>query len=559
MCRYQLYLTGPIKIYKLAERYYCRQPNEFFIHMNDHNTDLLAALDSTNAWPFVEAKKILAHIGGKVPTKGYVLFETGYGPSGLPHIGTFGEVLRTVMVQKAFERIAPHIPTKLLCVSDDMDGMRKVPDIIPNRDQYLKYIGLPLTKIPDPFGTHESYGHNMNARLRAFLDKFGFEYEFMSATDSYHNGTFNEMLLKTLENYEKILDIMLPTLGEDRRKTYSPFLPICAETGHVLQVAIQEYNKKDTTITYQNELGNTITSEVTNGKCKLQWKPDFGMRWAALDVDFEMYGKDHLVNGPIYTRICRALGGKAPHQIYYELFLDEEGGKISKSKGNGLTIDEWLKYGTKDSLSYFMYLSPQKAKKLYFDVIPKCVDDYLNQVRAYHIEVDATKKFDNPVFHIHNGQVPKVDFSFSYSLLLNLVSACGSEERDVIVGYIKKCEAGIDIEHSSLVAELIEKAINYYHDFVKPNKKYRAPNDVEKVAMLKLAEILSNMTNDSTAEELQTQVYTVGRESGLELRNWFAALYEVLLGESQGPRFGSFIKLYGIAKTIELIRGRCHE
>jgi lysyl-tRNA synthetase class 1 len=516
--------------------------------------DVETALAS-NAWPFKEAKAVLKHIGNKLPKKGYVLFETGYGPSGLPHIGTFGEVVRTTMVRKAFEKISD-MPTRLFCISDDMDGMRKVPDVIPNSGEYKKYIGLPLTNIPDPFGTHESYGHNMNARLRAFLDGFGFEYEFLSATECYKNGAFNEMLLKSLDLYEEIMDVMLPTLGEERQKTYSPFLPVCPETGHVLQVPILEYDKKQGTITYKNENGNLITSEVTNGKCKLQWKPDFGMRWAAFDVDFEMYGKDHLVNGPIYTKICKAIGGKAPHQSYYELFLDEKGEKISKSKGNGLTIDEWLRYATKDSLSYFMYLSPQKAKKLYFDVIPKCVDEYLNFARSYYTQ-DKTKQLENPLFHIHDGNVPKIDFNFSYALLLNLVSACGSEERSVITGYIKHAEAGIDVDHNPLVAELVDKAINYYHNFIKPNKKYRTATDLEKPALKRLAEELTKMSDEDSAETLQNKVYEIGRESGMEIKDWFTALYEVLLGASQGPRFGSFIKLYGIEKTIELIKGKC--
>ncbi len=516
--------------------------------------DLEQALAS-NAWPFKEAKAILAHIGNKLPKKGYVLFETGYGPSGLPHIGTFGEVVRTTMVRKAFELISG-MPTRLLCVSDDMDGMRKVPDIIPNSSDYLKYIGLPLTNIPDPFGMHESYGHNMNARLRAFLDGFGFEYEFLSATDCYKNGTFDEMLIKCLHHYEDIMNIMLPTLGEERQKTYSPFLPVCPETGHVLQVPIIEYDKNQGTITYKNETGNIITSLVTGGKSKLQWKPDFGMRWAAFDVDFEMYGKDHLVNGPIYTKICKAIGGKAPHQSYYELFLDENGEKISKSKGNGITIDEWLRYATKDSLSYFMYLSPQKAKKLYFDIIPKCMDEYLALARSYS-EQEVKKQLENPLFHIHGNKIPNIDFDFSYALLINLVSASGSEERSVITGYIKNAEAGIDANHSPLISELVDKAINYYHDFVKPYKKFRSANELEKNAMLKLVSELGKMSDEDTSESLQNKVYQIGRESGMELKDWFKAIYEVLLGSSQGPRFGSFIKLYGVNKTIELIKKNC--
>lgn len=505
----------------------------------------------SNAWPFVEARAILEKIQHRTPSKGYVLFETGYGPSGLPHIGTFGEVVRTTMVRKAFQVISD-IPTRLLCVSDDMDGMRKVPDVIPNPCEYKKYIGLPLTKIPDPFGTHESYGHHMNARLRSFLDRFGFEYEFASATEYYQSGKFNEMLLKALNKYEEIMHIMLPTLGEERQKTYSPFLPICPETGHVLQVPVLQYDKDAGTITYQNELGNIITSEVINGKCKLQWKPDFGMRWAALDVDFEMYGKDHLVNGPIYTKICKVLGGTSPHQSYYELFLDENGQKISKSKGNGLTIDEWLRYGTKDSLSYFMYLAPQRAKKLYFDVIPRCVDEYLDSLRTYHSATDE-EKIASPAYHIHNGNVPKIAFEFSYSLILNLVSASGSDNPDVIRGYVSRCNKDIDIEASTIVEELVERAINYYHDFIKPQKSYRKPSPLEKSLLSRLSAALQEMPEDLDAEEFQKVVYTIGRESEMELKHWFKAIYEVLLGQSQGPRFGSFIKLYGVKKTIELI------
>jgi lysyl-tRNA synthetase class 1 len=514
-------------------------------------------INALKAWPMQEARAILEKIGGKKPDKGYVLFETGYGPSGLPHIGTFGEVVRTTMIRKAFEQISD-IPTRLFCVSDDMDGMRKVPDIIPNSAEYKKYLGLPLTKVPDPFGTHESYGHNMNARLRNFLDGFGFEYEFFSATECYKSGMFNDALIMALQKYEEIMEIMLPTLGEERQQTYSPFLPICPETGHVLQVPILEYDKSAGTITYKNELGNLITSSVTDGHCKLQWKPDFGMRWTAFDVDFEMYGKDHLVNGPIYTKISQALGSKGPHQMYYELFLDEKGQKISKTKGNGLTIDQWLRYGTQDSLSYFMYLSPQRAKKLYFDAIPKCVDEYLSFARALPQQTEE-EVLENPLYYIHTvrgQQVPKVDFDFSYSLLLNLVSASGSESREVIIGYITKCEPGIDI-NNQVVCELVERAINYYHDFIKPFKVFREPTELERNALMTLASELGEVSDGDDAEMMQSKVYKVGRESGLELKNWFKAIYEVLLGSSQGPRFGSFIKLYGVQKTIELIKTRC--
>ncbi|MFN5382779.1 MAG: lysine--tRNA ligase [Alphaproteobacteria bacterium] len=515
------------------------------------------AASNCNAWPFQEARALYDYIGKKTPDKGYVLFETGYGPSGFPHIGTFGEVVRTIMVKDAFNKMYPDIPTRLYCVSDDMDGMRKVPDVIPNPENFKQYIGLPLTKVPDPFGTHESYGHHMNYRLRTFLDTFGFKYEFLSATDCYVNGTFNEMLHNVIDSYAKIMDIMLPTLGEERQQTYSPFLPVDPESGEVLQVSVTNVDKQNYTITYQNKSGKTITSEVTNGKTKLQWKPDFGMRWAAFDVDFEIYGKDHLVNGPIYTKICRAIGGKGPYQTFYELFLDEKGQKISKTKGNGITIDEWLKYATAESLAYFMYLSPKKAKRLYFDVIPKCVDEYLHYLRSYHATEEVVKRYENPVYHIHQGHPPKINFSISYSLLINLVSACGSEDEGVIRGYIKNSEPNLDEDESGILDALIQRAINYYHDFIKPNKKYREATEKEKSAMSALANALEAFDDSATQDELQNKVYEIGKEFEIDLKAWFKGLYEVLLGAEQGPRFGSFIKLYGVQKTIELLRSKC--
>jgi len=507
----------------------------------------LAKAVESRAWPFLEAEAILKKINHTTPKKGYVLFETGYGPSGLPHIGTFGEVARTSMVRFAFEQISD-IPTRLFCISDDMDGMRKVPDNIPSPELYKQYIGLPLTKIPDPFGTAESYGHNMNARLCAFLDAFNFNYEFISSSDYYKDGGYNDAILKVLANYEKVMDIMLPTLGAERQATYSPFLPVCQKTGKVLQVAVTSIDKEAGTITYRDEEGELITHGVTDGLCKLQWKPDLGMRWAALDVDFEMYGKDHLVNGPIYTRICQAIGGKAPHQMFYELFLDETGQKISKSKGNGITIDEWLKYAPQESLSLFMYQSPQKAKKLYFDVIPKQVDEYLIYLQKYEAETDEVKRLANPVYFIHNGAPPQYRGGISFSLLLNLVSACNTDDQSVIWGYIKRqCS-----EEDQLLHHMMGKAIHYYNDFIKPHKKFRAPTEVERVAMLKLAERLASM-HQSSAEEIQNMVYSIGTESELELKQWFSCLYQVLLGADQGPRFGSFIHLYGVQETIDMI------
>lgn len=516
-----------------------------------------------NAWPFQEATNILHNIGYKTPPKGYVLFETGYGPSGLPHIGTFGEVVRTIMVMTAF-KILSNIPTKLFCVSDDMDGMRKIPDTIPNKEEYKKYIGLPLTAIPDPFGIHQSYGHNMNARLRGFLDHFGFKYEFLSSTECYKRGVFNEFLLKILEHYDEIMDIMLPTLGEERQKTYSPFLPICPYTGCVLQVPIVARNTERAEIAYINPHGDgeEITwVSILNGHCKLQWKPDFGMRWAAFDVDFEMYGKEHYTNGKIYTDICKALGGKGPTQMFYELFLDEQGEKISKSKGNGLTIDEWLRYAPKEGLALFMYIAPRKAKRLYFDVIPKYTDDYITYLRKYHEETDIIKKMTNPVFHIHNGDVPQQpELDVSYSLLVNLVNACNTDNESVIMEYLKKT-IGYNAKSTTnnyMLKMMINGAINYYRDFVEDKKVYKKPNNHEREALKRLAHELHqlNKNQQRDAQFIQNMIYNVGNESGFETKQWFCALYEILLGASAGPRFGSFVTLLGIAETIKLIENK---
>ena len=521
--------------------------------MTQEKNFLDQALNS-NAWPFQEAKKILEQrLGEKVPSKGYVLFETGYGPSGLPHIGTFGEAVRTTMVMQAFKKISGGMPTKLFCVSDDMDGMRKVPDTIPNKKEYEKYFDLPLTEIPDPFGKEESYGHYMNKKLKSFLDKYGFEYEFKSATEYYKSGIFNEYLIRALHKYDEIMAVMLPTLGPERRATYSPFMPVCAKTGKVLQVPVIARDTAKNTIKYKDLYGEIVETEVTDGKCKLQWKPDFGMRWAAFDVDFEMYGKDHLANGPIYTKICKILGGKSPHQMFYELFLDEKGQKISKSKGNGITIEEWLKYAPKESLALYMYQSPKKAKKLYFDVIPKSVDEYLAHQIKFHQETDVEKHLINPLYHIHNGEIPKPESRLiTYSLVLNLVSACNTENEQVIFGYLKNFDNSLNDEAALFTKGLVKFAINYYKDFIKPYKKYKNPTDKERAALSELALFLKS-GNDLDATTIQNKVYEIGKNHEFELKEWFCAIYEILLGSSKGPRVGTFIKLYGTEKTIELI------
>ena len=516
-------------------------------------TDKLQKAIDSKAWPFLEAAKILKRIDGKTPKKGYVLFETGYGPSGLPHIGTFGEVARTTMVRNAFTYLAPDIPTKLFAVSDDLDGLRKVPDNIPNQDMVKEHLGKPLTNIPDPFGTHNSFGEHMNSRLCGFLDSFGFDYEFKSATELYNLGAYDENLLQILEKFDDIMNIMLPTLGEERQKTYSPFMPISPATGNVLQVPTISRDLEKGVIKFEDEDGQVKEVPVTSGGCKLQWKPDFGTRWAALDVDFEMYGKDHNANARIYSAICKVAGGTAPEQYMFELFLDEKGEKISKSKGNGISMEQWLRYAPQESLSYYMYQNPRKAKRLYFDVIPKAVDEYLSFLGKFHEQTEE-EQLKNPVWHIHNGNPPKPESPLTFALLLNLASVCHAEDSAILWGFIENYAKGANPENSPYLDKLVKHALNYYQDFVKPNKQYRKADEKERAALAKLAESLRAAPEGSSASDLQNHVYAVGKEFEFEnLRDWFKALYEILLGQSQGPRFGSFIELYGKDKTAELI------
>ncbi|KUF12795.1 lysine--tRNA ligase [Pseudoponticoccus marisrubri] len=507
---------------------------------------------SAKAWPFEEARRILKRYEKAPPEKGHVLFETGYGPSGLPHIGTFGEVLRTTMIRRAFETLSD-IPTRLICFSDDMDGMRKVPGNVPNAEMLHEHLQKPLTAVPDPFGTHESFGHHNNAMLRRFLDTFGFEYEFYSATEFYKSGKFDEILLRAAERYDDLMKIMLKSLREERRQTYSIFLPIHPETGRVLYVPMKHVDAAKGEITFDDEDGREWTLPVTGGQVKLQWKPDFGARWAALDVDFEMYGKDHSTNTPIYDGICRVLGNRPPEHFTYELFLDDKGQKISKSSGNGISIDEWLSYASTESLSYFMFQKPKTAKRLYFDVIPKAVDEYHQQLRAYATQEPA-QQLNNPVHHIHAGKVPASDMVVTFSMLLNLASASSAEDKETLWGFIRKYAPDATPETHPGMDQAAGHAVRYFQDFVKPSKVFRAPTEQEHAAMLDLAERLRTHDGSHDDEELQSLVFAVGKAHGFEpLRDWFKALYEVLLGQSQGPRFGGFIALYGVAETIALI------
>ncbi len=515
-------------------------------------SDLRDAALSSKAWPFEEARKLLKRFEKTPPEKGYALFQTGYGPSGVPHIGTFGEVARTTMVRRAFEEMSD-IPTKLICFSDDMDGLRKVPGNVPHQEQMTQDLHLPLTKVRDPFGTHESFGAHNNARLNAFLNSFGFEYEFASSTEYYTSGKFDGMLLQALARFDNLMEIMLPTLGEERRATYSPFMPVSPKTGHVLQVPTLERNVEKGTIVYEEPDGERIEVPVTGGHVKMQWKPDWAMRWAALDVDYEMSGKDLIDSVTQAGKICRALGKRPPESLTYELFLDDQGQKISKSKGNGLSMEEWLTYAAPESLQYFMFQKPKTAKRLYFGVIPKAVDEYHQQLRAFPTQ-DEKAQLSNPVFHVHGAAMPQSDMVVPFAMLLNLASVASANDKEGLWGFIQRYAPEATPEKNPGLDAAAGYAVRYFKDFVAPTRQFRLPDDKERAALEDLVGRLKVWDGGLDAEELQSLVFAVGKEHGFEpLRDWFKALYEVLLGASQGPRFGGFVALYGVDETIALI------
>ncbi len=530
--------------------------------------ELIAAAAEAKAWPFEQARKIVKRYE-KTGFPQTVLFETGYGPSGLPHIGTFGEVARTSMVRHAFHVLTQNsVKTKLLCFSDDMDGMRKIPDNVPDRAFLEPHLHKPLTVVPDPFGGEfESFGHHNNAMLRRFLDTFGFDYEFASATDYYKSGRFDAILLRVAERFDAVMNVMLPTLGEERRATYSPFLPISPISGRVLYVPMKHVNAKDGTITFADEDGKDATLPVTGGKVKLQWKPDFGARWAALGVDFEMFGKDHGPNMPVYDRICTVLGGRPPEHFVYELFLDDKGQKISKSKGNGITIDEWLAYAPTESLGLYMYQKPTTAKKLYFDVIPRAVDEYFTFLGGYQRQ-DWKERLSNPVWHMFYGTPPTEDMPVPFSLLLNLVSASNAHDKNVLWGFISRYAPGVTAKTHPKLDELTGYALRYFDDFVKPNKVFRAPDDVEREALAALDEKLATLPQGAGGEVIQNAVLNVARAieryQDLDKKSpeggpgvsvaFFSMIYQVLIGQEKGPRFGSFAALFGVSETRALIQ-----
>ena len=516
--------------------------------------DLRSAALQSKAWPYEEARKLLKRWPEGRPGGAAIVFETGYGPSGLPHIGTFTEVLRTTMVRQAFTALSDQ-PTRLIAFSDDMDGLRKVPDNVPNGAMLAQHLGMPLSQVPDPFGSNESFAAVNNARLRAFLDRYGFDYEFVSATERYRSGAFDEGIRGVLSHYDAIMGVMLPTLRAERRATYSPVLPVSPRTGRILQVPVEVIDAEAGLIAFDDEGGERIVLSALGGRAKLQWKVDWAMRWVALGVDYEMAGKDLIDSVAQSGRIARVLGGRPPEGFNYEMFLDEAGQKISKSKGNGLTIEQWLDYAPPESLAFFAYREPRKAKQLHLGVIPRAVDEYW-QSRALYADQPTAQRLGNPVHHIHGGPPPADALPVTFGLLLNLAGVLGAEaSREAMWGYLARYLPDADAARHPELDRLIGHALAYNRDVVAPTLSPRAPTPAEADALRLLDAGLAALPEGAGAEDIQALVYetgkaTVGKEA---LRDWFRTLYETLLGSSQGPRMGSFIALYGIANTRRLI------
>ena len=509
-------------------------------------------LDKTSAWPFVEAKKILRDRKSLLEKKGKITLQTGYGPSGLPHIGTFGEVARTSMMVNALNQLTS-LPTEIITFSDDMDGLRKVPENVPQKQLLEKNLHIPLTQVPDPFGKFSSFGEHNNEMLKNFLDRFNFNYNFKSSTTLYKSGFFNTALQTILENYDEIMNIILPTLGKERQKTYSPFLPICPETRQVLEIPVIEINKDQSKIIFDN-YGKKLEISILDGNCKLQWKVDWAMRWYALDVDFEMYGKDLIESAILSRKIIKLIGKISPSGFAYELFLDENGEKISKSKGNGITIDQWLEYASPESLSLYMYQNPKRAKKLYKEIVPKAVDEYLDFIEKAKTQ-DELQLLMNPVWHVHNSDVPKENMIMSFSMLLNLVETSNADTKELLWKFVKKYKTNILEKEHPIFDKLVGYAIKYFNDVIKIQKRYKKPNSTEKLALEALVATLDNCNDEMTPEDIQTKIYSTGKENGYSenLRNWFKLIYEVVFGDENGPRMGFFISFFGVKETKELI------
>jgi lysyl-tRNA synthetase class 1 len=512
---------------------------------------------SYTSWPFKEAQTLQKRF--KAPPDKPVTFETGFGPSGLPHIGTFAEVARTTWVQRAFEHLSGW-ETRLIAFSDDMDGLRKVPLNMPQPDMLAEHLGKPLCYIPDPFGQDESYSAHMNRKLQEFLDAYGFTYQFQSSQEAYERGDFDEGLAILLQKVEQVRAIILPTLGQDKRADWSPFFPICQKCGRIYSTRVIGYHPEDNTIDYVCDqpigsaagCGDKNTISILGGQVKVGWKVDWALRWYAYDVGYEMYGKDLIDSARLSGQITRLMSKQPPNGFFYEMFLDEEGRKISKSVGKGLTVNGWVSYAPLESLLHYLFQNPRRAKRLFWDVVPKSVDDYLADLRQYP-SLDETKKPDQAIWHIFNlgRNVPAYDAGINFSLVNNLVSALGTDQAELTYEYLKRYDPST-ANHEDMVRDLVQKSINYYRDFILPGKQYRLPTEAERQLLQAARDRLSNFESDDE-NDLQTIPFDIARENDIPPAKVFQAFYQVVLGQERGPRFGTFARLVGKEKLLLLL------
>ena len=511
-------------------------------------------------WPFIEAQRIIDRLGKIGKTS--VTAETGYGPSGLPHIGTFGEVARTSFVLQALKTLAPRIDSRIIAFSDDMDGLREVPRNLPNAEMLKEHLGKPLTSIPDPFGKEKSFAHYMNHRLREFLDSFGFEYTFASSTEQYASGVFDEGLRRVMAHYEPISELFKATIAEEKRAAWSPFFPVCENCGRVYSTRVTALDRDNFTVSYACDAplsgkyaacGHIGTASILSGGCKLGWKVDWALRWYSLGIDYEMHGEDLLESARLSSKIVKIIGGEPPELFKYELFLDEKGKKISKKIGNGISIEQWLRFAPVDSLLYIMYMKPQQAKKMGLTILPEIVDQYLELVAGYDGAEDSPVPFITRLSK--GGHADKLGSQkiVTYSLIIELILALNHDDPRMVRDYLLKYQPDI-AGNVAYYESLIVNALAYYREVLLPGRTAESADHQLDAAIVVLRDELARRAAAGTepdADELQTAVFQVAKDRDVKMKDWFRTLYRVFLGQSQGPRIGSFIALLGYRTCIE--------
>ena len=519
-------------------------------------------------WPYEEARKVAERVA-RYEAGRPAIFQSGFGPSGMPHLGTMAELLRPSYVRKAFERLAqsgsiePARPARLIVFIDDMDGLRKVPENIPNRETTSFHLGEPVSRIPDPFGDcHPSFSEHMLSLLEKFLAPVEIEFELIKSTEMYGSGQFDEALKLILARHQQIIEIIAPTLREENRAGWSPVMPVCPSCGQVNSTLVTGYHPERASVEFSCEknIGGSKScgfkgeQSVLGGKAKVGWKVDWALRWYALKVDYELYGKDLIDSARLSGQILKVLGGKPPLGFPFEMFLDEEGHKVSKSVGRGVTVDQWTRYAPIEVLKYFLLVNPRRARKLFLEAIPQYVDDYLDALRAY-AAAPENERGNLPIDLVIQRTTPRrFDSELTFGMIMNLVSALGTGDRDLIwnylTGYDPRIAGNPDTERMGKT--LMECALNVYADFIEPTKKRYLPEANERDQLRALMEFLVG-NSGATAEEIEKKIYDLGRENYDKPGKIFPLLYRVLLGQERGPRLGAFIKLATPQRMIEIL------